>query len=114
MKGLKIIPVFLLLIGLTYIGMLFIEANRDEVIIRLGGWESPPTAQGFVVLTSALVGMVVAGALSLIELFALYWKNQHLKKELLRLRMKDKNSDPNDRDTTVAETIAKTTTGRFS
>ena len=57
MKALKIIPVFVVLIVSTYGGMLFVEANRSEVVIQFGSYQSPAAALGFVVLTSILIGM---------------------------------------------------------
>jgi uncharacterized integral membrane protein len=82
MKGLKIIPMFLGLIVLSYIGIMFVEANRDEVSITFGSYQSAPTALGFVVLTSILIGMVVAGLLCSIEMLALYVQNKSLKRRL--------------------------------
>jgi uncharacterized integral membrane protein len=71
-KALKIIPLFVLLIFFTYLGMLFVEANRQEVVIEFFHLQSPPAALGFVVLTSVLIGMCLAGALCSVELLALY------------------------------------------
>lgn len=82
MKGLKIIPVFLFLMISTYAGMLFIEANRDQVIIHLGSYSSPPTATGFVVLTNILIGMVLCGLFCSVEILALYMQNRRLKRRL--------------------------------
>ena len=82
MKGLKIIPMFLVLIILSYVGMLFVEANRDEVAIHFGSYISPPMALGFVVLTSVLLGMVFAGLLCIVELGALYLQNKGLRRKL--------------------------------
>ena len=82
MKGIKIIPLFLLLIASTYVGMLFVEANREEVTIQFGNWQSNPTAIGFVVLTSVLVGMMISGLLCSIELFALYVQIKRLKRKI--------------------------------
>ena len=79
MKALKIIPVFVVLILSTYVGMLFVEANRSEVIIQFGSYQSPAAALGFVVLTSMLIGMCLAGFLCSIELFALYVQFKRLK-----------------------------------
>lgn len=85
MKGLKVIPLFLLLIVFTYFGMLFVEANRSEVTIQFGNYQSPPTALGFVVLTSALMGMIIAGILCGIELLALHMHNRRLMRRLSQL-----------------------------
>lgn len=83
MKGLKIIPIFLVLILLSYVGMLFVEANRDEVVITFFGSQTPAVPLGFVVLTSALIGMVVAGVLCVLELAVLYLQNKSLRRRLL-------------------------------
>lgn len=80
MKALRIIPVFVLLIVSTYVGMLFVEANRQEVVISFGNYQSPATALGFVVLTSILIGMCISGLLCSIELFALYVQFKRLKR----------------------------------
>jgi uncharacterized integral membrane protein len=82
MKGLKIIPMFLGLIILSYIGIMFVEANRDEVSITFGNYQSSPTALGFVVLTSILIGMITAGLMCSIEMLALYVQNKNLKRRL--------------------------------
>jgi uncharacterized integral membrane protein len=82
MKGLKIIPMFLFLIILTYFGVLFVQANGTEVIIKLGTSETPPTPIGFVVLTSVLLGMFVCGIFCSIELLALHMQNRKLRRYL--------------------------------
>lgn len=82
MKGLKIIPIFLVLILMAYVGMLFVEANRDEVVITFFGSQTPPVPLGFVVLTSALIGMLVAGVLCVLELTVLYLQNKSLRRRL--------------------------------
>ena len=81
MKALKIIPIFVILIGCTYVGMLFVEANRTEVVINFGRYQSPGTALGFVVLTSVLIGMCIAGFLCSIELLALYMQYKKIKRQ---------------------------------
>ena len=78
MKGLKLIPLTAILVGLTYLGVWFVNANPTEVVIKLGMHETPPTPQGFVVLTSILLGMVIAGVFCSIELLALYMQNKKL------------------------------------
>lgn len=90
MKGLKIIPLFLVLIALTYSGMLFVHSNGDEITVKLGEYSFPPTAIGFVVLTSIFVGMVVCGVLCSIEMLALYVQNRRLKKKLVSLNNQNK------------------------
>lgn len=91
MKGLKIIPMFLILIILSYFGIGFIEANREQVVINFGNYQSHPTTLGFTVLTSVLAGMLIAGLLCSIELLALTIQNRRLKNKL-----KDKRADPRD------------------
>lgn len=82
MKALRIIPLFVFLIFSTYVGMLFVEANRAEVVIQFANFQSPPTALGFVVLTSILVGMCIAGFLCSIELVALFVQFKRLKRQV--------------------------------
>jgi uncharacterized integral membrane protein len=72
MKGLRIIPLFVGLILFSYLGVLFVEANRTEVVIAFGTHQTNPTAVGFVVLTSVLVGMILSGTLCAVEILALY------------------------------------------
>jgi uncharacterized integral membrane protein len=82
MRGLKIIPLFIGLILFSYLGVTFVEANRTEVAISFGNFQWPPTAVGFVVLTSALAGMVLAGALCSIEILALFLRINRLRRRL--------------------------------
>ena len=99
MKGLKIIPLFLVLIALTYSGMLFVHSNADEITVKLGDFTFPPTAVGFVVLTSIFVGMAICGVLCSIEMLALYVQNRRLKKKLVSLNNQNKaqtNTVPSD------------------
>ena len=90
MKGLKIIPLFLVLIALTYSGMLFVHSNADEITVKLGDFTFPPTAVGFVVLTIIFVGMAICGVLCSIEMLALYVQNRRLKKKLVSLNNQNK------------------------
>ncbi len=62
--------------------MLFVEANRTEVVIAFGTYQSPATALGFVVLTSILVGMCISGFLCSIELVALFVQFKRLKRRI--------------------------------
>jgi len=82
MKGLKLIPAFLALIVLSYFGMLFVEANRTEVVISFWQYQSHPAALGLVVLTSVLIGMVISGCLCSVEMLALYVQNRKLRRHL--------------------------------
>ncbi|MCB0417765.1 MAG: LapA family protein [Bdellovibrionales bacterium] len=89
MRGLKIIPLFLVLIVFSYIGVIFVQNNPDEMVIRFfNHYESPPLALGFIILTSALVGMVVAGILCVLELVVLYLQNKSLRRKLEELGQK--------------------------
>lgn len=83
MRGLKIIPLFLVLIVMSYIGVIFVQNNPDESVIRFfNQYESPPLPLGFIILTSALVGMLAAGILCVLELVVLYLQNKSLKRKL--------------------------------
>lgn len=108
MGGLKIIPVFLILILMTYSGMQFVEANREEVTITLGSWHSEPMAQGFVVLTAALCGMLFCGLLCSIELLGLYVQNRRLKRRIETLKTTQKIEKP------AATDLQPRTQGRFT
>lgn len=85
MRGLKIIAVFVLLIGFTYLGVLFVEANREEVVLEIGKHRTGPTALGFVVMSSTLIGLVMGALLGSFEILSLLLQNQGLKKKLRRL-----------------------------
>lgn len=82
MKGIRVIPAFILLILLSYLGMIFVEQNRQMVVIAFGKWHSESIALGFVVLTSILVGMVLCGTLCTIEMLTLYIQNKSLRRRL--------------------------------
>ena len=87
MKGLiKIIPMFIALIVLSFMGMLFVLANRDSVIINFGAKQTPPMALGLVVMTSMLLGMIVSGLLCSVEVLALFVQNKKLRKMLAQAR----------------------------
>jgi uncharacterized integral membrane protein len=90
MKGLKVIPVFVILLLCTYLGILFVEANRENVVVSFGKYQSTAMPLGLVILTSVLVGMVAAGALCSIELVILLLQNQKLKRR--QARMSDASS----------------------
>ena len=85
MKGLKIIPVFVILLLCTYLGILFVEANRENVVVSFGKYQSTAMPLGLVILTSVLVGMVAAGAMCSIELIILMLQNRKLKRRQERL-----------------------------
>ena len=81
MKSLKLIPIFFLLLVLTYFGVQFVEANRDEVFVTLGSWQSRPMSLGFVILTSFFFGSLFSALLSATELLRLYVETSRLKRK---------------------------------
>ncbi len=104
MKGLKIIPMFLGLMVLTYLGMQFVEANHDDVSISLGSYyQSLPMPLGFVVLTSILIGMIVCGVLCAVELLALYVHNRRLRRRVGLLEAKIRRDNGKDAKETVID-----------
>ena len=82
MKGLRIIPMFMVMIVLCYFGVLFVQANSESVTLAFGAFQTPSVPIGFAVLTAILVGMLVAGFLSILELVILYIENKQLRKRL--------------------------------
>lgn len=90
MKGFKLIAGFSALILLSYMGVLFVEANREEVIVTLGTYQTAPAPLGFVVMTSVLVGMVIGGLLCSLELIYLFFRSQSLQRQLKKLQPKSK------------------------
>lgn len=90
MKGLKIIPVFIILMVLSYFGVMFVEANREPVILSFGSRATPATPLGFVVLTSVLAGMAIAGLLCSIEIAALFLMNLRLRRRIDGLQAANK------------------------
>ncbi len=82
MKGLRIIPMFAFLLVLTYLGVMFVQDNPADVAVRFGKSSTPSTALGFVILSSVLVGMILAGALCSIQLMVLYMQNQKLRRKV--------------------------------
>lgn len=82
MKGLRIIPAFAALLFLSYLGVLFVRLNPQEVVVRFGNSTTPSTALGFVILTSVLVGMIFSGLLCSAEMLMLYVQNQRMKRRL--------------------------------
>ena len=110
MKGLKIIPMVLSILALAYAGVLFVNANNEEVIVKFGNHESPRMAVGFVVLTSAFVGMVISGLLCSVELFALYLQNKRLKRKIsITPKAATKTPEP-----TPTDIVPNRTSGRFT
>lgn len=82
MKGLKIIPMFLVLIVLSFTGALFVDKNPDPVSINFFRYVTPPAKLGLVVLSSMMLGMLVAGVLCSVELLALFVQNKNLRRRL--------------------------------
>ena len=76
MKGLRVIPMFLVLILFSYVGALFVEKNPDPVSINFLRFTTPPAKLGLVVLSSMMLGMIAAGLLCSIELLALFVQNK--------------------------------------
>jgi uncharacterized integral membrane protein len=113
MKGLKIIPLFLAIMGMTYAGMLFVQANNDEVVVKMGAYVSPPMAVGFMVLTSIFIGMVICGFLCSVEMLALYVQNRKLKKKLGSLMVTPKVQVPTA-PAAPADISTPKATGRFT
>jgi hypothetical protein len=85
MSGLKIVPILALLIGLTWLGTFFVEANRMDVVINFGHHQTPPAALGFVVLSAIVLGMFISGILCSLEILALYVQNRKLRRKLARV-----------------------------
>lgn len=81
MKSLKLIPIFFLLLILTYFGVQFVEANREEVYVNLGSWQSRPMSLGFVILTSFFFGSLFSAILSATEILRLYVEASRLKRK---------------------------------
>jgi len=106
MKGLKVIPVFVILLLCTYLGILFVEANRENVVVSFGKYQSTAMPLGLVILTSVLVGMVAAGALCSIELVILLLQNQKLKRR--QARMSDASSYSSREEMTTTNFDLKT------
>src|SRR4051812_885675 len=96
MSGLKIIPLILALVGLTYVGTYFIEANRLEVVVNIGKIQTPPAALGFVLLSAVMVGMVISGLMCSMEILALYVQNKRLRRKLPPKKTLPKASVPVD------------------
>lgn len=110
MTGLKLIPAFFILMVMTYFGIQFVEANRDEVFVTVASWQSRPVALGFVVITSFFVGMVFSAALSLAEVLRLHVVNHRLKRKINELQSFSQTSNP----TPPSDLTTSKASGRFS
>jgi hypothetical protein len=82
LKALRIIPFLVVLLVLVYFGVLFVEANQEMVVVTLGSYVTKPTRLGFVVMTSALLGLVLGGTLAVIQIIFLTLENRSLRKRL--------------------------------
>ncbi len=86
MRGLRIIPAFLLLVVLSFVGAVFVVQNNDPVSVRFFAYEVPPTKLGLIVLTSILTGMVIAALFCSVELLSLYVQNRRLRRKISQLK----------------------------
>lgn len=110
MKGLKIIPMFLVLMGLTYAGMLFVQSNSEEIIVKMGSYQTPSAPIGLVVMSSIFLGMVVCGVLCSVEMLGLYVQNRKLKKKIGSLTMATKVTAVQP----ATDIVTPKATGRFT
>ena len=85
MAGLKITGAFLLLIACTYLGVLFVENNHEEVILAVGTYQTQPMTLGLAVLSSLVIGVFLGTAFAGFEIFSLWMKNRSLKKKIKEL-----------------------------
>lgn len=85
MRGIKIIASFLALLGLAYLGVLFVEDNREEVILTIWTFKTKSMALGFLVMSTTLIGIVIGAGLGAIEIFTLILKNRRLSARLCQL-----------------------------
>lgn len=119
MKSLKLIPIFFLLLVLTYFGVQFVEANREEVFVNLGSWQSRPMSLGFVILTSFFFGSLFSTLLSATEILRLYVETSRLKRknhELSALSTRTDQEPENHQSSSITDsaTAVAKPTGRFS
>ena len=84
MKGLRIIPILVILMVLVYLGVGFVEANQENVILTIGSHVTEPTRLGFVVMTSVLLGIILGAALASAQVFLLFFQNRSLRKQISR------------------------------
>ena len=116
MKGIKITLLVASLIGLTYLGVAFVELNREDVVVHFGvDRQSSPMALGFIILNSLLIGMIIAGVVTSVELLTLSVQNRRLKRKLAA-ELKNSSSklsklEPQPPSTDV---ISPRTSGRFT
>lgn len=111
MKGLAITLLFLILSACTYVGVLFVEQNRTEVVIHLGAHDTPSTPIGFVVLTSVLIGMFVCGLFCSVELLSLRMQNKKLRRRLSIVPTKQETAPTLSQ---TADVVTPRASGRFT
>lgn len=96
MKGLKVIPLFLLFSVLSYFGMRFLEDNEQKIDVQFWGFHTPTLSIGMTIITSILVGMLIVGILYIVFAAPLAWQVRSLKRKLNDLEGYTKRkSDPN-------------------
>lgn len=109
MRGLRIIPLFIGIIILSYFGMWFVELNGNLVVVNFHNYQTPPTKLGFVVLTAVLIGMVIAGLFCSIELLALFMQNRRL-----RARLPKTTNTQTAQNSSFDQDVSPKATGRFT
>jgi xanthine/uracil/vitamin C permease (AzgA family) len=85
MNKLRLVPTFIILLFLSYLGVSFVEANREQVIVTLGRYQSQPTTLGFVLITCFILGMLIGTFLWSIEVFTLWYRLRGLKQRVKNL-----------------------------
>jgi hypothetical protein len=114
MRKLFIIPFFFFIVGLSYVGVWFVELNGDKIIVNLGNQHvTEPTPIGFVVLTSVLIGMTLSGFVCSIEMLSLLVQNRKLKRKLQSLIPKNTKRDGLSA-VDQTEPLTPHTSGRFT
>lgn len=84
MRSLRVIPFLAALLFLVYLGVMFVEANQEQVILTLGTYQTQPTRLGFVVMTSVLLGVFVGALLASAQVVLLFMTNRSLRKRMAR------------------------------
>jgi uncharacterized integral membrane protein len=92
MKAMKLIIIFFIFMVFTYFGVLFVNLNKQEVVVKIFKYQSDPMSVGIVVLTSILFGMVACAALCGVELVTLYMQRSSLRKRLHSLMKQNDQS----------------------
>jgi hypothetical protein len=84
MKPFRIIPLLVVLLILVYLGVMFVEANQEQVILTIGTHQTNPTRLGFVVMTSVLLGIFAGAILATGQIALLFFQNRSLRKRINR------------------------------